>query len=290
MRWLPDKPKRVANTLHCETAMQGTGWLRYLLCARWRIARQTGRYVAGNSIIAVQPAGIPPARVAAEADGGEGGRLYSSSGATAFISPLQLPVLSGFYRRAGPSTLRTGATMTLHPIESVRRYHERTKHHPQRYARALGYLDWANQPDPFRRFEGARLIALDEVPPAAQPAYAALFGSAAITPRPVDRAAISQLFYDSLALSAWKATGQARWSLRVNPSSGDLHPTEGYLIAGPIDGLSAHAGVFHYAPYEHALEERLRLPGALWQMLARGLPDGGLLVGLTSIYWREAWK
>jgi SagB-type dehydrogenase family enzyme len=180
--------------------------------------------------------------------------------------------------------------MTSQSIETVQRYHERSKHRPERYARGPGYMDWANQPDSFRRFAGARLIPLDEVPATAQPAYAALFGSAAITPRPVDRAAISQLFYDSLALSAWKATGQTRWSLRVNPSSGDLHPTEGYLIAGPIDGLTGQAGVFHYAPYEHALEERYQLSPALWQMLARGLPDAGLLVGLTSIYWREAWK
>src|SRR5438445_8504132 len=29
-------------------------------------------------------------------------------------------------------------------LESVMRYHEETKHHFNRYARALGYLDWAN--------------------------------------------------------------------------------------------------------------------------------------------------
>ena len=34
-------------------------------------------------------------------------------------------------------------------------YHERTKHHFHRYAAALGYMDWATQPDPFRRYAGA---------------------------------------------------------------------------------------------------------------------------------------
>ena len=126
--------------------------------------------------------------------------------------------------------------------------------------------------------------------PGPEPAYDAVFGSGVITPRPINRATISQFFFDSLALSAWKTTGQVRWSLRVNPSSGDLHPTEGYLIAGPITGLTGKAGVFHYAPYEHALEERFLLVPALWQALARGLPDGSFLVGLTSIYWRESWK
>jgi hypothetical protein len=37
-------------------------------------------------------------------------------------------------------------------------YHERTKHHYHRYAASLGYLDWAKQPDPFRRYDGAPLV------------------------------------------------------------------------------------------------------------------------------------
>ena len=37
-------------------------------------------------------------------------------------------------------------------------YHERTKHHFHRYAAALGYMDWATQPDPFRRYAGANFV------------------------------------------------------------------------------------------------------------------------------------
>lgn len=33
-------------------------------------------------------------------------------------------------------------------LAQVYDYHTRTKHHPHAHARALGYLDWANQPDP----------------------------------------------------------------------------------------------------------------------------------------------
>ena len=45
-------------------------------------------------------------------------------------------------------------------IGSVIRYHEKTKHHPKRYARSSGFLDWANEPDPFRRYEGSGLLSL----------------------------------------------------------------------------------------------------------------------------------
>jgi len=180
----------------------------------------------------------------------------------------------------------------LESLDTVYRYHERTKHRLERYARGPDYMDWDTQPDPFRRFPGAGCVELDEVPPGRLPAYDDVFasGNGHINPRPVDRAGISQLFYDSLALSAWKSTGRVRWSLRVNPSSGDLHPTEGYLITGAVDGLFPQAGVFHYASYEHALEERFLLTAEEWRVLSTGLPAGTLLVGLTSIYWREAWK
>ena len=44
--------------------------------------------------------------------------------------------------------------------EVVVAYHERTKHHFHRYAASLGYMDWATQPDPFRRYAGADLVRL----------------------------------------------------------------------------------------------------------------------------------
>ena len=75
-------------------------------------------------------------------------------------------------------------------------------------------------------------------------------------------------------------SASSRWALRVNPSSGNLHPTESYLIR---DGR-----VHHYAPREHALEERSALSPAAWADSAGSNP--GFLVALTSIHWREAWK
>ena len=176
-------------------------------------------------------------------------------------------------------------------LHVVLEYHERTKHHFDRYARSLGYLDWATQPDPFRRFDGAPQMPLDEPPLRPQPTYDALFRPGAVAAQPVDRHTISRLFYHALALSAWKqAPGTPRWSLRINPSSGALHPTEGYLIAGPIDGLSSAAAVYHYSPYQHVLEQRLVLPPEDWESLATQLPAGAVLIALTSIYWRESWK
>lgn len=174
--------------------------------------------------------------------------------------------------------------------ERLRHYHNQTKHHPHRYARSLGYLDWASQPEPFRRFSDTTMERLPIPTLPQQPSYAKLFATGAMEPAPIDRASLSLLLYGSLALSAWKQAGESRWALRVNPSSGNLHPTEGYLILGPVPSLTDTGGVYHYAPREHALECRSSFDPQTWATLRADWPTDGFLVGLSSIHWREAWK
>jgi SagB-type dehydrogenase family enzyme len=179
------------------------------------------------------------------------------------------------------------------PAESLSQvfaYHEATKHHFQRYARGPHQMDWATQPDPFRRYDGAPIVRFDFISPGDLPLYEPVFVEGHLPPHPFHLRSVSQLFYDSLALSAWKRAGEVSWSLRVNPSSGNLHPTEGYLVCGSLAGLCDRPMVAHYAPKEHALERRAEFPIETWVALSAGFPEGVLFVGLTSIHWREAWK
>src|SRR5262249_52200002 len=88
--------------------------------------------------------------------------------------------------------------------------------------------------------------------------------------------------------SAWKTYESSRWSLRVNPSSGNLHPTETYVVSAPLAGLSENAAVYHYDPERHALEERCAFDRDRWCSVTNG--KDVLLVALTSIHWRESWK
>jgi SagB-type dehydrogenase family enzyme len=179
---------------------------------------------------------------------------------------------------------------TTSGFHRVLTYHERTKHHFDRFAPGPGNLDWATQPDPFRRYRGAPLIPLVEMAPGDVPLYEPSFRVGHVPPAPLSLQSVSQLFFDSLALSAWKRAGDVTWSLRVNPSSGNLHPTEGYLVCGPVEGLTDTPVVCHYAPREHALEVRAEFPLSTWQAMTAGLPERTILVGLTSVHWREAWK
>ena len=185
---------------------------------------------------------------------------------------------------------RSGAGAGAGALEAVFHYHDATKHSFQGHARGPGFLDWATQPDPFRRYHGARLIPLEQIPVGDAPLYDEAFVHGRIPPAPVTLRSLSQLFYDSLAISAWKSTGPVSWALRVNPSSGNLHPTEGYLICGPIIGLHDRPMVCHYAPKAHLLEVRAEFEGGLWDRLCPDAPEDTFLIGLTSIHWREAWK
>lgn len=183
--------------------------------------------------------------------------------------------------------------LSTDPVGRVIRYHVQTKHHFNRYARALGYLDWVNQPDPFRRFEGATLVSLpllkpDEEP--ASPSYDAIYQPGAVACQPITVRSISRFFEFALALSAWKKAGESEWALRSNPSSGNLHPTEGYVVMPLIEGLDLKPGLYHYAPKEHGLELRAEFSTEQIARLLAPFPSGAFLFGLTSVHWREAWK
>ncbi|MCI0427051.1 MAG: SagB/ThcOx family dehydrogenase [Nitrospiraceae bacterium] len=192
-----------------------------------------------------------------------------------------------------PTPTIPAESSTTDPIDQVIRYHVQTKHHFNRYARALGYLDWANQPDPFRRFEGASLISLPLLPPdedPISPAYDAIYQPGAVTCQPVNVRSLSRFFEFALALSAWKKAGESEWALRSNPSSGNLHPTEGYLVLPQIEGLDLKPGLYHYVPKEHGLELRAEFPAEQIARLLAPFPPAAFLFGLTSVHWREAWK
>ncbi|MBF0288877.1 MAG: SagB/ThcOx family dehydrogenase [SAR324 cluster bacterium] len=178
----------------------------------------------------------------------------------------------------------------MNEAELVFAYHERSKHDYYRSAPSLGYLDWDNQPDPFRRFINAPLHKLTLPEEQSSITYPQLYFPANVPSREVSLDSISELFFYSLSLSSWKGYEGTRWALRVNPSSGNLHPTEAYLVIGPNHAHHLLSGTYHYAPKEHALECRTEFSQDTWSQLVMKFPKGSFFVGLSSIHWREAWK
>lgn len=172
-------------------------------------------------------------------------------------------------------------------ISRVLAYHERTKHHPHRYARALGYMDWDTQPDPFRTYTGAPRRDLPLAADGVATRYAELYTGLARC-RPLELASVAAFFELALGITAWKEYGDSRWALRADPSSGNLHPTEGYAVLPDVPGIPA--GVHHYLSRDHCLEQRCVPSPETARELGSRLPAGSFLVGLSSVHWRESWK
>lgn len=163
-----------------------------------------------------------------------------------------------------------------------RAYHEATKHTPERLRRAAYTLDWSNMPNPFRHYEGVPVVDLLADPPAPDiAAFDLLRGALGPCDGAGGPAFLSSLLFYSAAISATKlapATGSI-YSLRVNPSSGNLHPTEFHFATRGLAGWED--GLYHYRPSQHMAEQRGRGDFGF---------DGELVFILTSIAWREAWK
>jgi SagB-type dehydrogenase family enzyme len=97
---------------------------------------------------------------------------------------------------------------------------------------------------------------------------------------------LSQLMFYSASISAFKrvpSTG-AIYSLRINPSSGNLHPTEFHFCTRRL--VDWPDGLYHYRPSSHMAEQR-----AIGDFAAKLVNNSApLIFVLTSIAWREAWK
>jgi SagB-type dehydrogenase family enzyme len=173
-------------------------------------------------------------------------------------------------------------------LRAVRRYHTLSTHAPGRFAPGPGHLDWANQPDPFRTWEGTPIVELPLTGDDLSPTWTALHRPGAVAPRPLDRGTLGAFFELALGLTAWKEAAGSRWALRANPSSGNLHPTEGYVLVPPRPGVAC--GLYHYRSVDHVLERRVTPSTGAAARLAERLPEDAFLAGLASIHWREAWK
>jgi hypothetical protein len=210
-----------------------------------------------------------------------------------------------------------GQTERGEDLAAVLTYHAESCHvRPGLYA-AGGQMDWQNQPDKFRRLLGAASV---DLPRSSATLAAVSTPLSAAAPLSSNLAALGVLLHDAAGLTAWKRQGpDTKYSLRANPSSGALQPLEIFVLgvaaaatndgdhaatadaaaasqrtddaatADAADGTRSSA-YWHYNAYWHSLERVAPLPAARWAATLAQLPAGAVLVALTSIVWRNAWK
>ena len=168
-------------------------------------------------------------------------------------------------------------------IQTVFNYHEQTKHNFNKYAKSLGYMDWKNQPNPYRSYEDVRVVQLPLCFENITPPYHLIFDKVPSAPLQIE--SLSQYLQFSMGISAMKSDGYNSWALRCDASSGNLHPTEVYVILPPMKGVSQKTTICHYSVENHALEILLESDTS-WE----GLPKESFFTFVSSITYREVWK
>ena len=183
--------------------------------------------------------------------------------------------------------------LTATPLHSqeVSTYHELSKHYFDHYALSSDHMDWKNQPTPHRTF-GQSITHLPFPPTTTtqnpKHLYSDLF-TATTTSKPFTFQNIADLLYFSFALSGKKKAGRGDgWNLRVNPSSGNLHPVEVYLLLPPDTVQAAETpGLYHYNALHHGLEQRATFSSF---PTTPTNDTAHIYVALTAVFWRQSWK
>jgi SagB-type dehydrogenase family enzyme len=179
--------------------------------------------------------------------------------------------------------------------EATWAYYDRTKHSHQSIRTNPHYLDWENQPIPFKIYSKLDPIPLrQQLSSSEMPALAAIGTAVAADKEFV--APTSQTLAEILFLSAGVTRRRSypggEMLFRAAACTGALYHIDIYLACGDLDDLEA--GVYHFGPHDFALR-RLR-QGDYRAVLARAsgnepsVASAPVILVCASTYWRNAWK
>jgi SagB-type dehydrogenase family enzyme len=177
---------------------------------------------------------------------------------------------------------------------TIRDYHARTKHSVASVQSDRHYLDWDNQPRPFKIYTGLDPIPLPrDFTGAGMPALEALARSGAGELGAPDVRQLARLLHFSAGVTRRKEyPGRQVMHFRAAACTGALYHIDLYLVCGDLDGVAA--GVYHFDPHDVALR-RLRAGDFRAALVAASggaphLAAAPAVLVCTSTFWRNAWK
>ena len=174
-------------------------------------------------------------------------------------------------------------------------YHNGTKHSSESMRMSAHFLDWPNQPLPFKVYSTLKPIALPgDLAPPAMPALAAI-AAPGVDPagtRVPDLKTLAGILFFSAGITRRRTFPGGEILFRAAACTGALYHIELYLVCSDLPDLEA--GVYHFGVHDFALR-KLRAGdhrGALVRATA-GEPSTAAapaIIVSTSTYWRNAWK
>ena len=185
--------------------------------------------------------------------------------------------------------------MNNRDLQATWSYHDGTKHSLSSIHNDLHYMDFENQPLPFKIYPDLDPIPLpSDLSPSGVGALSAISG----TDLPSggdgvpDMASLASIFYHSAGITRRRAYPGGEILFRAAACTGALYHIELYLVCTDLPGLGA--GVYHFSAHDFALR-RLR-EGDYRSMLVTASGDEPSMVNApavvvcTGTYWRNAWK
>ena len=180
-------------------------------------------------------------------------------------------------------------------INAAWNYHNGTKHSYQSIRTNPHYLDWENQPIPFKIYSKLEPMPLrQQLSSSAMPALSAI--AAVDTALPGAMTPTSQVLAEILFLCAGVTKRRSypggEILFRAAACTGALYHIDLYLVCGDLDHIEA--GVYQFAPHDFALR-RLRR-GDYRDVLTRATGHEATIARApctlvcASTYWRNAWK
>ncbi len=202
------------------------------------------------------------------------------------------------HRSAGVPPTRSMLATLLMPdnrdAEVARKYHNATKHSYASVRNNQHFLDFNNQPIPFKIYPTLQPSPLPaEV---RQTGVAALSAISEIVPPQTaaapDLEAIAQLLYLSAGITRHRKYPGGEIYFRAAACTGALYEVELYLVCGDLANLEA--GVYHFAAAEFGLR-RLRAGDYRSVVIDATANEpyvahAPLTIVCTATYWRNAWK
>lgn len=179
-------------------------------------------------------------------------------------------------------------------IEAARVFHEVTKHSYTSVRSSPHLLDWELKPLPYKIYPGAASVALPrDLNLSGMSTLTALTSCAeAESSAPLDTAALTRILFCADGLTRQKRVGSEDHHFRAAPSAGALYPIEIYVSAAEVEGLEA--GLYHFSPADLRMTGLRR--GDWREYHARSaanrpsIAHASVMIALSAIYWRSAWK
>ena len=179
-------------------------------------------------------------------------------------------------------------------LEAAWKYHNTSKHSYASVHNNPHFLDWSNQPLPFKAYTTLEPLRLPrEVRQTGVAALSAIAESIHLEAKVVpDLEALAQLLYLTAGITRHRKYPGGDIYFRAAACTGALYEVEVYVVCGNL--IDLEAGVYHFAPAEFALR-RLR-DGDYRSVLSEAtgrettIVHAPLTIICTCTYWRNAWK